>query len=81
MTWKTSGPPGQKLRGLMGTQGLLSATFCDWRCNGEKTKRTSNTAKTLGLHGVKVVSAEGIESTLKRRFNNIEGNGRRFRQC
>jgi hypothetical protein len=29
----------------------------------------------------RVVSAEGTESTQKRTFNNIEGNGRRFRRC
>ena len=48
-------------RGIFGDSGLLSGTFCYWRCNGWKKKKTSNTAKILGLQGVKVVSAEGIE--------------------
>ena len=54
------GTPG-KTSGIFGDTGLLSVTFCDWRCNGWKTKKTSNTAKILGFEGVKVVSAEGIE--------------------
>jgi hypothetical protein len=57
---KTAGPPA-KTAGILRDPRLLRATFGDWRCNGQKTKKPSNTAKTLGLQGVKVVSAEGIE--------------------
>ena len=55
------GTPPAKSSGIFGDPGLLNVTFCDWRCDGQKTKKTSNTVKTLGLRGVKVVSAEGIE--------------------
>jgi hypothetical protein len=47
--------------GIFRDPRLLIVTFCDWRCNGWKTKKTSDTAKILGFEGVKVVSAEGIE--------------------
>lgn len=32
------------------------------------------------LEGKEMVSAEGIESALKRTFNNIENSGRRFKR-
>jgi hypothetical protein len=57
---KTRGPQREN-SGDFGDSGLLSATFCDLRCNGQKTKKSSNTAKILGFEGVKLVSAEGIE--------------------
>ena len=55
--------PPAKTSGIFRDPRLLSVTFGDWRCDGEKMKKTSNTAKILGLQGAKVVSAEGIEST------------------
>ncbi len=44
-------------------------------------KKPSNTAKILGLQGVKVVSAEGIESARKRKFNNMQGHGWQESTC
>ena len=55
------GTPPAKSSGIFRDPRLLSATFGDWRCDGKRTEETSNTAKILGLQGVKVVSAEGIE--------------------
>src|SRR5215471_5260781 len=55
------GTPQAKTSGIFGDPRLLRATFGDWRCDGQKTKKSSNTAKTQGLQGDKVVSAEGIE--------------------
>jgi hypothetical protein len=46
-----------------------------------ENKKNVKYREILGLQRVKVVSAEGIESTLKRIFNNIQGNGRHFRRC
>ena len=62
-----------KTSGILRDPRLLSVTFGDWRCDGEKMKKTSNTAKILGLQGDKVVSAEGIESALERNFNSLQG--------
>ena len=55
------GTPPAKSSGIFRDPRLLSVTFGDWRCDGEKKKKTSNTAKILGFQGDKVVSAEGIE--------------------
>jgi len=58
---RNSGTPLRKLGGFSGTQGYLALLFATGVAMGGKRKKTSNTAKILGLQGVKVVSAEGIE--------------------
>jgi hypothetical protein len=68
---KTRGP-GEKTRGIFGDSGLLGVTFRYWRYDRCDNEKVLQHREIRGLQGVKVVSAEGIESTRQRQFSNLE---------
>jgi hypothetical protein len=65
-------------RGIFGNSGLLDVTFRYWRYDRCENEKVLQHREIRGLQGVKVVSAEGIESAWKRTFNKIQSNGRHF---
>ena len=60
MTCKTSGLPGQNFGDFCGPRAA-ERYFLRLAVQRTEKRKTSNTAKTLGFEGVKMVSAEGIE--------------------